>query len=109
MDLFKTREGGVHHITLQPTDIHQARTVVAEHAIPYFRFKHDDPFWMELFIHHRDAFGVLIQITEFNADDFLASSETLASGRKWAFSATDRGCRLTAAHTGGAKAANFTI
>jgi methylmalonyl-CoA/ethylmalonyl-CoA epimerase len=56
-----------------------------------------------LFIHPRDAFGVLIQIAEFNADDFLDESVKFAGDRKWEVSPTGRGCRLTIAHPGGGK------
>lgn len=100
----KEREGGVHHITLQTADIHRAKALLAEHAIPYFGFKEYGEFWKELFIHPRDAFGVLIQIAEFNADDFLDESVKLAGNRKWEVLPTDRGCRLTIVHPGGGKA-----
>jgi methylmalonyl-CoA/ethylmalonyl-CoA epimerase len=100
----KEREGGVHHITLQTADIHQARALLAEHAIPYFGFREYGNFWKELFIHPRDAFGVLIQIAEFHADDFLDDSVKFSGDRKWALSPTDNGCRLAMAHPGGGKA-----
>ena len=100
----KNKKGGVHHITLQTDDIHRAKNLLAEHAIPYFGFKEDDDSWKELFIHPRDAFGVLIQIAEFNADDFLGESVKFAGDRKWEVSPTDSGCRLTVAHPGGGKA-----
>ena len=97
-------KGGVHHITLQTADIHQAKTLLAEHAIPYFGFKEDDDSWKELFIHPRDAFGVLIQIAEFNADDFLDLSVKFSDGRKWTVTPTQTGCRLAISHPGGGKA-----
>ena len=100
----KDKAGGVHHITLQTADIHQVKNVLTHHAIPYFGFKDDDPSWKELFIHPRDAFGVLIQIAEFNADDFLAPSVKFAEDRKWQLSPTEHGCCLTVAHPGGGKA-----
>ena len=100
----KEREGGVHHITLQTADIHRAKSLLAEHAIPYFGFREYGDFWKELFIHPRDAFGVLIQIAEFNADDFLDESVKFAGNRKWEVLQTRRGCRLTIAHPGGGKA-----
>ena len=100
----KKREGGVHHITLQTADIHRAKSLLSEHAIPYFGFREYGDFWKELFIHPRDAFGVLIQIAEFNADDFLDESVKFAGNQKWAISPTESGCRLTVAHPGGGKA-----
>jgi methylmalonyl-CoA/ethylmalonyl-CoA epimerase len=100
----KKREGGVHHITLQTADIHRAKSLLSEHAIPYFGFREYGDFWKELFIHPRDAFGVLIQIAEFHADDFLDESVKFSGDRKWALSPTDNGCRLAMAHPGGGKA-----
>ncbi|MBC2711396.1 MAG: VOC family protein [Desulfosarcina sp.] len=100
----KKQEGGVHHITLQTADIHRARTLLAEHAIPYFGFKEYGDFWKELFIHPRDAFGVLIQIAEFNADDFLDPSVKFSEEHRWTVTPTQTGCRLAIAHPGGGKA-----
>lgn len=100
----KDKAGGVHHITLQTADIHQVKNVLTQHQIPYFGFKDDDPSWKDLFIHPRDAFGVLIQIAEFSADDFLSPSVKFDKDRKWELSSTERGCCLTIAHPGGGKA-----
>ena len=47
----ENRQGGVHHITLQTADIHQAKTLLAENAIAYFGFKEYGDSWKELFIH----------------------------------------------------------
>lgn len=101
----KNREGGVHHITLQTSDIQQAKKALTEQEVPFFGFRDDDPYWKELFIHPRDAFGVLIQIAEFNADDFLDASVKFPRSRKWKVTRTENGCRLTMAHPGGGKAA----
>jgi methylmalonyl-CoA/ethylmalonyl-CoA epimerase len=100
----KEREGGVHHITLQATNIHEARALLEKNEIPYFGFKEYGDYWKELFIHPRDAFGVLIQIAEFHADDFLDESVKLPGDRKWAVSPTDDGCQLVISHPGGGKA-----
>jgi methylmalonyl-CoA/ethylmalonyl-CoA epimerase len=99
----KTREGGVHHITLQTESLHQSRALLEAHAIPYFGFKEYGEAWKELFIHPRDAFGVLIQIAEFNADDFLDASVKFTGRQKWTVTPTDNGCRLAMAHPGGGK------
>ena len=59
------REGGFHHITLQTPDIEAAIRRLEEHGIPHFgRHDYPDGTWKEVFIHPRDAFGVLIQIAE---------------------------------------------
>jgi len=100
----KEREGGVHHITLQTADIQKSRTLLEKNEIPYFGFKEYGDDWKELFIHPRDAFGVLIQIAEFHADDFLDESVKFTGDRKWAVSPTDDGCQLAISHPGGGKA-----
>ncbi|MFC1812257.1 VOC family protein, partial [Thermodesulfobacteriota bacterium] len=62
-NFFKKRKfGGVHHITLQTPDIHEAKKKLDDNQIPYFGFNVKNNFWKELFIHPDDAFGVLIQI-----------------------------------------------
>ena len=103
-DFLKHRQGGVHHITLQTGDIQRAKALLDRSDIPYFGYKAYGDWWKELFIHPRDAFGVLIQIAEFNADDFLDDSVKFPIDRKWEVSSTETGCRLTIAHPGGGKA-----
>ena len=100
----KNKDGGVHHITLQTDDIRQTRSLLEEKGIPFFGFKEYGDFWKELFIHPRDAFGVLLQIAEFHADDFLDESVKFSGGQTWEVTATDVGCRLAIAHPGGGKA-----
>jgi len=97
----KDRSGGVHHLTFETPDIHKAKSVLEEHAIPYFGFSADNPVWKELFIHPRDAFGVLIQIAEFDPSQFLNASVQLPENQRWAVQKTDQGGTLTLAHSGG--------
>lgn len=98
----KDREGGVHHITLQTSDIQHARTVLDENGIPYFGYnEYPGGVWKELFIHPRHAFGVLIQIAEFTADDWLSERVRMPMGKKFAVEKTAGGCTLTLAHPGG--------
>ncbi len=66
------KEGGVHHISLQTPDIKKAAGFLDRQGIPYFGYREYGTIWKELFIHPKHAFGVLIQIAEFNADDWLA-------------------------------------
>jgi methylmalonyl-CoA/ethylmalonyl-CoA epimerase len=101
----ENRDGGVHHITLQTADIHRTKAQLDAQRIPFFGFKDDDPDWKELFIHPRDAFGVLIQIAEFNADDFLNETVKFTGKKRWEVSPTKDGCQLSIAHPGGGKAA----
>ena len=100
----RRRGGGVHHITLQTANIRQAMAHLDAHGIPYFGY-HEYPggVWKEIFIHPRDAFGVLIQISEFTADDWLAEAVKFPSGTRWQVERTPGGARLTFAHPGGGK------
>lgn len=96
------RQGGVHHITLQTPDIDHVKAVLEKENIPYFGYnEYTDAYWKELFIHPRDAFGVLIQIAEFEADEWLAPSVRMPQGKSWDLAKTSSGCTLTFSHPGG--------
>jgi len=98
------RGGGVHHITLQTPDIERARNVLEQNGIPYFGYNaYGDSYWKELFIHPRDAFGVLIQIAEFHAPDWLSDKVNLPRGKRWEIDKTDNGISLNLAHPGGGR------
>lgn len=98
------REGGVHHITLQTPDIKRVRDVLEQNGIPYFGYNgYTDAYWKELFIHPRDAFGVLIQIAEFHAPDWLNDEVNLPPGKRWEIDKTDDGFHLDLAHPGGGR------
>ncbi len=93
--------GGVHHITLETPDIQFVKKGLDENSIPYFGYAEYGDIWKELFIHPRDAFGVLIQIAEFHPDDFLDDRVKLPAGRKWSVHRDDQGTHLKFAHPGG--------
>jgi methylmalonyl-CoA/ethylmalonyl-CoA epimerase len=95
------KEGGVHHITMQTPDLKLAAAALEQKGIPYFGYREYGTVWKELFIHPRDAFGVLIQIAEFNADDWLAPSVTMRKGKKFTLDPAGDGCGITFAHPGG--------
>ncbi|MBU0986359.1 MAG: VOC family protein [Proteobacteria bacterium] len=97
------KDGGVHHISLQTPDIQKARQKLEDHGVPYFGYNEYGDFWKEIFIHPRDAFGVLIQIAEFNPDDWLDKSKILPKKQKWGLEKTETGCTLSVAHPGGGK------
>ncbi len=99
------KDGGVHHITFQTSDIHKAVKILKKHDIPYFGFNDFGDAWKEVFIHPKDAFGVLIQIAELNPDDYLGDSVKFPEERKWAVEKTDHGCSINFAHPGGGKMA----
>ena len=51
-----SRQGGVHHITLQTPDIDHVKSVLEKENIPYFGYnEYTDAYWKELFIHPRNA------------------------------------------------------
>jgi methylmalonyl-CoA/ethylmalonyl-CoA epimerase len=103
-NFLKDQQGGVHHINLQTPSIQKARGVLEAHNIPYFGFHEYGPVWKELFIHPRDAFGVLIQIAEFNADDWLSPSVRMPRHTRCLVEKSDKGAAIRFAHPGGGKA-----
>ncbi len=99
------REGGVHHITLQTPDIMKAKAVLEANGVPYFGYnEYVGGIWKELFIHPRDAFGVLIQLAEFTPDDWLGESMKFPKGERWSMKKTAGGAELSFAHPGGGRA-----
>jgi methylmalonyl-CoA/ethylmalonyl-CoA epimerase len=104
-NFFKKRKyGGIHHMTLQTPDIHEAKKKLEDNQIPYFGFNVENDYWKELFIHPHDAFGVLIQIAEFNPYDWLDESEKFPDGRKWSIEKEGNGFTLSFAQHGKRKA-----
>jgi len=98
---FKDRHGGVHHITLQTQDIVKAKSALDAAGIPYFGEKDYGDVWKEIFIHPKHAFGVLIQIAQFNPDDWLAENVRMPDLRKFEVDSLEEGCSIKFAHPGG--------
>ena len=103
-NFLKDKQGGVHHINLQTPDIQKAKEILEKNGIPYFGFHEYGPVWKELFIHPRDAFGVLIQIAQFNADDWISPSLRMPRHIRCLVEKSDNGACLQLAHPGGGKA-----
>ncbi len=99
--LAKKKTGGVHHITMQTPDIQAAMKRLDERNIPYFGFSDLGETWKEVFIHPKDAFGILIQIAQFDPDDWLGQVVKLPQGTKWIAEKSDNTCKLQFAHPGG--------
>jgi len=98
----KDRQGGVHHITLQTPDLGRAMTHLEAQGIPFFGYnEYPGGVWREIFIHPRDAFGVLIQIAEFTAADWLAEEVKLPAPARWQVENTAAGATLRFSHPGG--------
>lgn len=102
-NFLKNKQGGIHHLVLQTPDINMTRDILEKNNIPYFGFQNYGKRWKELFIHPKDAFGVLLQIGEFKATDWLSPSYSLPESEKWAVERKEHGYNLTIAHPGGGK------
>ncbi len=94
---------GLHHITLQTPDIRKTIQVLEENNTPYFGYNEYEDFWKEIFIHPKDAFGILIQIAQFHPDQWLDESVKLSGSKKWHVDKTESGCALSIVHPGGGK------
>ena len=99
----KHKIGGLHHITLQTPDIEKTKQTLKENHIDYFGYNEYGDVWKEIFIHPKDAFGVLIQIAEFHPDDWIDPSLVLPKEKKWEVIKEEKGCTLRVAHPGGGK------
>lgn len=100
----KSRPGGFHHITLQTPDLDAMIKHLEAHGVPYFgRHEYPDGTWKVVYIHPRDAFGVLVQISEFDADYWMVPEAKMPKGTRWQVVKRDDGCVLTCAHPGGGK------
>lgn len=102
-NFLKDKEGGIHHLVLQTPDIEMTREILEKNDIPYFGFQNYGERWKELFIHPKDAFGVLLQIAEFKASDWLSPSYSMPEDKKWSVERNNRKYNLTFAHPGGGK------
>ena len=60
------RGEGLHHITLQVEDLLEAVEFLESRGIRVVDVNTDDPYWKEAYISPRDAFGVLIQLAEYD-------------------------------------------
>ncbi len=102
-NFLKDKEGGIHHLVLQTPDIEMMREILEKNDIPYFGFQNYGDRWKELFIHPKDAFGVLLQIAEFKASDWLSPSYSMPEDEKWSVERNNKKYNLTFAHPGGGK------
>ena len=107
-NFLKDKEGGIHHITLQTPNIEMTKKNLDDNGIPYFGYRNIGNNWKELFIHPKHAFGVLLQIAELRPDDWIAASNKMPEGQKWALSKKNENYILTFAHPGGSKV-NFNL
>lgn len=100
----KDRQCGVHHITLETPNIRETKALLEKENIPYFGYaEYPGGGWKELFIHPKNAFGVLIQIAQFNPDIMLGPDARLQTGKQWEIKKNSTGAFLTMKHPGGGK------
>ncbi|MFC1886208.1 VOC family protein [Thermodesulfobacteriota bacterium] len=97
------KEGGVHHITLEVPDIRAFKQTLDDINVPYFGYSEERSDWKELFIHPKDAFGVLIQIAEFDPEVYLDASVKFPKEEKWSVQKNNTGAAVDFAHPGGGK------
>jgi len=97
----KEKDGGVHHITLQTSDIEDTKNLLEREGIPFFGYMAYSDAWKELFIHPKHAFGVLIQIAEFRADDWISEDMKLAAGKSFQLDTDGKQLVLKVSHDGG--------
>ena len=103
-NFLKERTNGAHHMTVETPDINEFKKRLEEKGVPYFGFRDTSDNWKELFIHPRDAFGILIQVAEMDPDDWLSDAVKFPPGQRWDIEKTEGGVNLTLAHPGGGKA-----
>jgi methylmalonyl-CoA/ethylmalonyl-CoA epimerase len=101
-NFLKNKEGGIHHLVLQTTSIESTKKVLEENSIPYFGFRISEK-WKELFVHPKDAYGVLLQIAEFRPEDWLDPSYGMPEGKKWEVIKNGADYCITFGHPGGGK------
>ncbi|MCP4137879.1 MAG: hypothetical protein GY754_43355 [bacterium] len=100
-NFLENRKGGVHHITMETPNIQQAAKSLDENNVPYFGYSDYSSNWKELFIHPRDAFGVLIQIAEFHPDEWITQEVKMPPGKRCRVREDQKGCVVDFAHPGG--------
>ena len=95
---------GVHHMTLQTSDIEETKALLRKNNIPYFGdHEYEDVLWKEIYIHPSHAFGLLIQIAEFHPENWLSEQVKIPGDRTWSVQQTGEGVQIELAHPGGGK------
>ncbi|RJP71877.1 MAG: hypothetical protein C4532_06915 [Candidatus Abyssobacteria bacterium SURF_17] len=95
------RDGGIHHITLETPDIHAAKKRLEENGVPYFGFNEIPELWSELFIHPKDAFGVLIQLCQYGPKYYLVEPVKYPTGKRVKIEPAGDRYELSVHHPGG--------
>jgi methylmalonyl-CoA/ethylmalonyl-CoA epimerase len=101
--LASKKNGGAHHITLETPDIDKFKKHLKAHEVPYFGFAELGDAWKELYIHPKDAFGILIQVAQMSDPDEYLGDAARHKGTRWNIESADDGITLVMAHPGGGK------
>lgn len=100
----KNRIGGFHHITIQVPNLEAMIQKLEDHSIPYFgKNEYPGGVWKEIFIHPKDAFGILIQIAEFDAEFWMVPQARMPKGKQFQIEWDGEHFVLSFAHPGGGK------
>jgi len=99
----KGKPGGVHHVTFQVNDIIDTAKRLDYMNIPYFGLNDKYDNWKELYIHPRDAFGLLVQLAQFEPAEWLDPSQNPGSGEKWDVTVSENIMNFKLAHPGGGR------
>lgn len=99
-NFLKERAGGVHHITLETNDIRAVAKRLDENNVSYFGFTENE-IWSEMFVHPKDAFGVLIQIEQPGENYHIVEPVKKPEGKRCKVTSGKEGCELRLHHPGG--------
>jgi methylmalonyl-CoA/ethylmalonyl-CoA epimerase len=83
-EFLKKRGEGLHHITIQVNNLEEACRILESRGVPTFGMRQPIPGWKEAYIHPKHAFGVLIQLAEFNPLDWIEPGYIPAAYREFA-------------------------
>lgn len=75
--------GGVHHLNFHVPDIHVAVEALRERGYRLFGLNLDNPRWRDVFLHPKEAHGVLIQLAQPGSreGEVVPSLEDVLAGR----------------------------
>ncbi len=83
-EFLRKRGEGLHHITIQVYNLEEACRTLASRGVPTFGMRQPVPGWKEAYIHPKHAFGVLIQLAEFDPLDWIEPGYIPAAYREFA-------------------------
>ncbi|HOX94618.1 MAG TPA: VOC family protein [Syntrophales bacterium] len=83
-EFLKKRGEGLHHVTIQVHNLEDACRTLESRGVPVFGMRQPIAGWKEAYIHPKHAFGVLIQLAEFNPLDWIEPGYIPAAYREFA-------------------------